>query len=67
MGLSKQLRTTDTGFAEVPLTKIMQAGVREAPDIAALASLEGRTLSIMIWRDQSLHEFVRHFEGRSTN
>ena len=42
-------RLAATSSAEVSLSKIMQAGVREAPDVAALASLEGRTLSIMVW------------------
>lgn len=42
-------RLAVTSSAEVPLTKILQAGVRETPDVAALASREGRQLSIMVW------------------
>ncbi len=42
-------RLAATSTAEVPLTQIMQAGVRETPDVAALASREGPTLSILVW------------------
>jgi xylan 1,4-beta-xylosidase len=42
-------RLSATSSGEVPLTKILQAGVRETPDVAALASLEGHRLSIMVW------------------
>lgn len=42
-------RLAVTSSAEVPLTKILQAGVRETPDVAALASREGRQVSIMVW------------------
>jgi xylan 1,4-beta-xylosidase len=42
-------RLTATSTAEVPLTKILQAGVRESPDVAALASRAGRQLSILVW------------------
>ena len=42
-------RVTATSSAEVALDQIMKVGVRGAPDVAALASLEGRRLSIMVW------------------
>jgi xylan 1,4-beta-xylosidase len=35
--------------AAVPLDKMMQSGVRAEPDIDALASLEARKLSILLW------------------
>ncbi|HEY4245987.1 MAG TPA: beta-xylosidase [Lacunisphaera sp.] len=35
--------------AEIPLSTILKAGVRDKPDVAAFASLEGRRLSIMVW------------------
>ncbi len=35
--------------AEVPLDVMLKTGVREQPDVAAFASLEGRRLSIMVW------------------
>jgi xylan 1,4-beta-xylosidase len=33
----------------VPLDRILKVGVRTLPDVAALASLEGRQLSILAW------------------
>ncbi len=35
--------------SEVPLESIVKDGVRGAPDVSALASLEGRTLSVVLW------------------
>ncbi|MEO7600090.1 MAG: beta-xylosidase [Opitutus sp.] len=35
--------------AEIALDAIIKTGVREQPDVAAFASLEGRRLSIMVW------------------
>jgi len=34
---------------EVPLDAILEGGVRGAPDVAALASLEGRRLCVLVW------------------
>jgi xylan 1,4-beta-xylosidase len=42
-------RVAATSSAEVALDQIMKDGVRGTPDVAALASLEGRRLSIMVW------------------
>jgi len=33
----------------VPLDRILKSGVRDQPDVAAIASLDGRRLSIMVW------------------
>ena len=33
----------------VPLDRIVRRGVREQPDVAALASLDGDTLAVMVW------------------
>jgi xylan 1,4-beta-xylosidase len=35
--------------AEVPLDTMVKAGVRDAPDVAAIASLEGTRLAVMVW------------------
>jgi xylan 1,4-beta-xylosidase len=35
--------------AEVPLEAIIKSGVREKPDVAAFASLDGRKLCVMVW------------------
>ena len=43
------LRVATTSSSEVPLARITAAGVREAPDVAALASLDRSTLAVMIW------------------
>jgi xylan 1,4-beta-xylosidase len=33
----------------VPLEQIVRQGVRNAPDVSALASLEGKKLSVLMW------------------
>ena len=43
----QRLRTESS--AEVPLDRIVAAGVREQPDVSALASLDGSTLSVLVW------------------
>ena len=43
----QRLRTESS--AEVPLDRIVAAGVREQPDVSALASLDGSTLSVVVW------------------
>jgi xylan 1,4-beta-xylosidase len=43
----QRLRTESS--AEVPLERIVAAGVRAQPDVAALASLDGSTLSVLVW------------------
>lgn len=43
----QRLKTASS--AEVPLEVILRDGVRAAPDVAALASLEGNRLSVMVW------------------
>jgi len=35
--------------AEVPLARIVSAGVREQPDVGAFASLDGGRLAVMVW------------------
>jgi xylan 1,4-beta-xylosidase len=42
-------RVKTESSAEVPLERIVAAGVREQPDVAALASLDGSTLSVLVW------------------
>ena len=42
-------RVETQSSAEIALDAIMKTGVREKPDVAAFASLEGRRLSIMVW------------------
>ena len=43
----RRVGVTSTG--EVPLDAIMKDGVRGAPDVAAIASLEPHKLAIMVW------------------
>ena len=43
----ERLRTESS--AEVPLERIVAAGVREQPDVSALASLDGSSISILVW------------------
>ncbi|MFL5618337.1 MAG: GH39 family glycosyl hydrolase [Gemmatimonadaceae bacterium] len=43
----QRLRTESS--AEVPLERIVASGVREQPDVSALASLDGSTLAVMVW------------------
>jgi xylan 1,4-beta-xylosidase len=42
-------RIATESSAEVPLERIVSSGVRANPDVSALASLEGSTLSVMVW------------------
>ena len=42
-------RVATHSSAEVPLDVMLKTGVRQQPDVAAFASLEGRRLSIMVW------------------
>src|SRR5262249_9564522 len=42
-------RVAVTSSNEVPLESIVKDGVRGAPDVSALASLEGRKLSVIAW------------------
>jgi xylan 1,4-beta-xylosidase len=42
-------RLTAVSSAEVSLDKMLTAGVREQPDVAAIASLNGDTVSILVW------------------
>jgi xylan 1,4-beta-xylosidase len=42
-------RVAVTSSGEVPLDAILRNGVRGAPDVAALASLEPGKLSVMVW------------------
>jgi xylan 1,4-beta-xylosidase len=42
-------RITAESDAAVPLDDIMRRGVREKPDVAALASRDGNKLCVMIW------------------
>jgi xylan 1,4-beta-xylosidase len=42
-------RLSTESSAEVPLERIVAAGVREQPDVSALASLDGSTLAILVW------------------
>lgn len=42
-------RVRTESSAEIPLDQIVQNGVRGTPDVAALASLQGSKLSIMVW------------------
>lgn len=43
----QRLSVTSTG--SIPLDKMMKEGVRDAPDISALASLAGKKLCVMAW------------------
>jgi len=42
-------RLTVTGDGAVPLDVILKRGVREIPDVSALASLEEKKLSVLVW------------------
>jgi xylan 1,4-beta-xylosidase len=46
--MSGQRLTTESDM-EVPLDRILRRGVRGAPDVAARASLDGDTLSVLVW------------------
>ena len=43
----QRLQTSSNGA--VPLERILKSGVRDQPDVVAIASLDGRRLSIMVW------------------
>ena len=42
-------RLTAESDNAVPLAKMLSEGVRNSPDVAALASLDANTLSVMVW------------------
>jgi xylan 1,4-beta-xylosidase len=42
-------RVATTSSAEVPLARIVAAGVREQPDVAAMSSLEANRLAVLVW------------------
>ena len=42
-------RVPTESSGEVPLERIVSAGVREQPDVGALASLDGTKLAVMVW------------------
>jgi len=42
-------RVATTSSDEVPLAEIMKTGVRQKPDVAALASIEPRKLAVLLW------------------
>jgi xylan 1,4-beta-xylosidase len=42
-------RVATESSSEVPLDRIVAAGVREKPDVGALASLDGSKLTVMVW------------------
>lgn len=42
-------RLTTVSDAEIPLMEIVKKGVRKTPDVAALASLDGNRLVVMVW------------------
>jgi xylan 1,4-beta-xylosidase len=42
-------RIATESSAEVPLERIVTAGVRENPDVSALASRDGSSLAVMVW------------------
>jgi xylan 1,4-beta-xylosidase len=42
-------RVATTSSSEVPLDTIIRQGVRGAPDVAALSSLDGNRLCILVW------------------
>jgi xylan 1,4-beta-xylosidase len=46
--MSGQRLATQSSF-EVPLDAILASGVRGAPDVGALASIDGSTLYVMVW------------------
>jgi xylan 1,4-beta-xylosidase len=43
----RRVPTSSTG--EVPLEKVLSSGVRDQPDVAAVASRDGRRLSVVVW------------------
>jgi xylan 1,4-beta-xylosidase len=42
-------RVATESSAEVPLERIVAAGVREQPDVGALASVDGSKLAVLVW------------------
>jgi xylan 1,4-beta-xylosidase len=42
-------RVATESSAEVPLDRIVATGVRERPDVAALASVDGSRLAVLVW------------------
>jgi xylan 1,4-beta-xylosidase len=42
-------RVTTESSAELPLERILSGGVRERPDVGAVASVDGSRLAILIW------------------
>ena len=42
-------RVATKSSAEVPLDRIVAAGVREQPDVAAMSSLDGDRLAVLVW------------------
>jgi xylan 1,4-beta-xylosidase len=50
----RRVETTSSG--EVPLDAIVRDGVRGAPDVAGLASLEGRRLCVLLWHYHDVDE-----------
>ena len=42
-------RIATESSAEVPIERIVAAGVRDRPDVSALASRDGSTLAVMVW------------------
>jgi xylan 1,4-beta-xylosidase len=42
-------RLTTESDGAIPLAKMLSEGVRNSPDVAALASLDANTLSVMVW------------------
>jgi xylan 1,4-beta-xylosidase len=43
-------RLSTTSSAEAPMDSILRAGVRGKPDVAALAALDSRKLSVLLWQ-----------------
>ncbi|MEO6527328.1 MAG: beta-xylosidase [Gemmatimonadaceae bacterium] len=43
------LRVATISSAEVPLERILSTGVRDAPDVAAFASLDSTKLAVLVW------------------
>ena len=42
-------RIATESSAEVPLARIMTSGVREQPDVGALASVDGSKVAVLVW------------------
>ena len=42
-------RLTIKNDGEIPLEEMLRSGVRARPDVAALASLDQRTVSVLVW------------------